>query len=283
MRLKEELGEYVGDLKKLQHFKIAMLNKYRQHRMSVYNNTESKYLHHEYPEEHLYNDEDFKYHYFEVPFHIVTNVMSELGTDTEIFETRRARDLDEDIIYTSFNHQDFWDYITKLKPYDFLVSIVAICKHNTEHKSLKSLKEIAEVELKNFKFEFKDSPTVFVALYFNDEMEVARQAIQEVLNKTQYSVIFMDIKEHNEQIVPEIFYEIDKCSFVIADVTFQRSGVYYEAGYAKGKDKPVIFTCQAKDFINIHFDIAQMNIIKWENKIDLEQRLSKRISALKLD
>ena len=40
-------------------------------------------------------------------------------------------------------------------------------------------------------------------------------------------------EEHNNQIVPEIFYEIRQSNYIIADLTGHRNGVYYEAGYAE--------------------------------------------------
>ena len=85
------------------------------------------------------------------------------------------------------------------------------------------------------------------------------------------------MKEHNNQIVPEIFKEIDDSEFVIADLTGHRGGVYYEAGYAMAKEKTVILSC--RDGENTHFDVAQINTIYWQNEDDLFERLIRRIKA----
>jgi len=86
-------------------------------------------------------------------------------------------------------------------------------------------------------------------------------------------------KEYNNQIVPEIFYEIKNSSFIIADLTGHRTGVYYEAGYAEALGIEVILTCRVNDFNNRHFDVAQKNTIVWEDETDLYNRLMKRIKA----
>jgi len=40
-----------------------------------------------------------------------------------------------------------------------------------------------------------------------------------------------------------------ECRFIVADFTGQRGGVYFEAGYALGLRKPVIWTCK-RDWFN---------------------------------
>ena len=87
-------------------------------------------------------------------------------------------------------------------------------------------------------------------------------------------------KEHTKLIVPEIFSEIRKSCFVIADLTKNRGGVYYEAGYAEGLGKQVILTCKNKDRNKIHFDVAQKNTIFWDDEGELEKRLSSLISEI---
>lgn len=78
---------------------------------------------------------------------------------------------------------------------------------------------------------------------------------------------------------------------MVADLTGYRGGVYFEAGFAKGLGKPVIFTCR-KDWFDgvlssegkpikekVHFDINHQNIIVWENPEDLKKRIVNRIRA----
>ncbi len=122
-------------------------------------------------------------------------------------------------------------------------------------------------------------PQSFIAMCFNQDMFAARKAIQSAVEKSGYIPVFIDMKEHNNQIIPEIFYEIRHSSFVIADLTYHRNGVYYEAGYAEALGKTVILTCRESDFEDRHFDVAQKNTIVWTDVQDLLHRLIKRIEA----
>lgn len=90
----------------------------------------------------------------------------------------------------------------------------------------------------------RKNETVFVTMSFSDKMKKARKQISEAIQEFGFIPVLIDIKEHNNQIVPEIYKEIESCTFVIADLSGQRGGVYYEAGYAVGKDKQVILTCK---------------------------------------
>lgn len=122
-------------------------------------------------------------------------------------------------------------------------------------------------------------PQGFVAMWFDDEVKLAGEQILEAIRNNGYTPVRIDMKEHNNQIVPEIFYEIRRSQFVVADLTGHRNGVYYEAGYAQALNKQVIFTCRAADFEEKHFDVAQQNIIRWENEEELFERLKRRIEA----
>jgi hypothetical protein len=83
--------------------------------------------------------------------------------------------------------------------------------------------------------------------------------------------------EHNDKICDRIIVEIRRAQFVIADFTFQRGGVYFEAGFAQALGRPVIWTCKACHFKRLHFDTRQYNHIKWETAADLRRQLAARI------
>lgn len=123
------------------------------------------------------------------------------------------------------------------------------------------------------------SKTVFVAMHFADELLSARDEILRAIESAGFSPIIIDMKEHNNQIVPEILFEIRNSRFVVADFTNQRGGVYYEAGYAEGLGIPVIAMCRKDDFGNVHFDLKQKNTILWETPEEIAERLEKRIRA----
>ena len=83
----------------------------------------------------------------------------------------------------------------------------------------------------------------------------------------------VDRVEHNEDIDKKIFESLDAADFVIADLTYARPSAYYEAGYAAGKSKPVIYIVRSDHFkardndphgnFRVHFDLQMRNIIAW--------------------
>ena len=66
---------------------------------------------------------------------------------------------------------------------------------------------------------------------------------------------------------------------MIADVTYQRNGVYFEGGFAMGLGRTVVWMCRANDLDNVHFDTRQYNHIVWDDHTDLRTKLSARLRA----
>jgi len=150
-------------------------------------------------------------------------------------------------------------------------------KNNSNHEysfSVAGWKYVGELQSSK-----NELPQAFIAMWFSPEMVNARESIKKAIIDSGYTYIIIDEKEHNKQIVPEIFYEIQRSKFLIADLTGHRNGVYYEAGYAQGLGKEVIFTCSEKGFRKRHFDVAQVSTVVWKDEDDLYKRLLKRIEA----
>lgn len=125
-----------------------------------------------------------------------------------------------------------------------------------------------------------NAKTAFIAMSFHPALQSVRAEIKRSIGAAGFIPILIDDKEHNNQIVPEILYEIRKARFLVADFTNQRNGVYYEAGYAEGLGLPVIALCEKNDFDkNMHFDLRQKNIILWEKPEDIYEKLVRRIIA----
>ena len=119
----------------------------------------------------------------------------------------------------------------------------------------------------------------FIAMWFAPAMDSVKAKIISAIRDSGYASMIISDKEHNNQIVPEILYEIKQSVFVVADLTGHRNGVYYEAGYAGALGKEVILTCNEEDFEKRHFDISQQNIIKWKDENELYEKLLKRIES----
>lgn len=93
----------------------------------------------------------------------------------------------------------------------------------------------------------------------------------------------IDRSEHNNKIDDEIIAEIRRAQFVVADFSCgadgARGGVYFEAGFAAGLGKPVVYSVRKADLGKLHFDTRQINHIDWNDSTDLLTRLTNRIEA----
>ena len=137
----------------------------------------------------------------------------------------------------------------------------------------KGWQHLGDLQKKN-----KELPQAFIAMWFDPSMATTKEAIKRAIEDSGYVPVIIDDKEHNKQIVPEIFYEIQNSKFVVADLCGQRNGVYYEAGYAEALGKEVILTCSKDCFEeDRRFDVAQKSTIKYKDNEDLYQRLLRRI------
>jgi nucleoside 2-deoxyribosyltransferase len=76
-----------------------------------------------------------------------------------------------------------------------------------------------------------------------------------------------------DDIDARIVAKLKQCRFVVADVTGARTGVYFEAGFALGFGRPVIWTCRRDDAKDMHFDTRQYNHILWRTPEELSEEL----------
>ncbi|WP_232426387.1 nucleoside 2-deoxyribosyltransferase [Leptospira sp. P2653] len=125
----------------------------------------------------------------------------------------------------------------------------------------------------------KNSKQVFVAMWFDPKMNAAFEEIQKACSEYDFIGFKISNKEHNKEISGEILYEIKRSHFLIADVTGQRNGVYFEAGYTMGLGIPVIWSCKVDEIEKVHFDTRQYNHIVWEDEKDLFEKLKNRIKG----
>ncbi len=123
----------------------------------------------------------------------------------------------------------------------------------------------------------------FIAMWFDETMPEIKNAITEAIRGAGYKAIIMSDYQHNKQIVPEILYQIRMSDFVVADLTGNRGGVYFEAGYALGREKEVIFTADEKSYKDKgqepHFDVRQYNQVRYSTPEELQKSLKERIIA----
>lgn len=227
---------------------------------------------------------DFMYEWNYISYYDACNLYSKLGKEVE--KGYKDDKVQYDKEWYFYYSEDFINLYKIIENQEdnvkfcygilILISVAGGKQIILKNYVMKGLKEYGLEEC--MKLINEEIKTVFVAMWFDKRMNPARRKIAKAVNDCGYKPIFIDVKEHNGQIVPEIFKEINDSEFVIADLTGQRGGVYYEAGYAMAKEKPVLLCCK-KGSKSTHFDIAQINTIYWEDEEDLYDRLVNRIKS----
>jgi len=123
----------------------------------------------------------------------------------------------------------------------------------------------------------------FIAMSYRDEAKSIQETFRAAIREKGFVPQIIGEKEHNNQIVPEMFFEIKRSKFMVVDVTYANLGAYYEAGYAQALGKEVIVCCKKEVFDDPdrkpHFDIAQKSMIVWETDEELKKKLMRRIEA----
>ena len=127
----------------------------------------------------------------------------------------------------------------------------------------------------------------FVALWFNEKTNALYdKAIAPAVAAIGYKPIRIDRQpDFLGKIDDQIIAEVRRSRFVIADFTHDERGargsVYYEAGFAHGLGIPVIFTCQADQIHDLHFDTNHFLHLTWltDAPEELIDPLKSRIAA----
>ena len=107
----------------------------------------------------------------------------------------------------------------------------------------------------------------FIAMQFNNP---DLDFIEEIVKPAVRENIGCDLVDMNDVkragIIDKIMREeIEGAEFVIADLTHDNLGAYWEAGYAEGLRKPVIYICEKGKFetVKTHFDTNHCTTITW--------------------
>lgn len=129
---------------------------------------------------------------------------------------------------------------------------------------------------------------VFVAMRFSDDLQpIYKDVYKPVCKSFGLNPVRIDEQHFTGSIIEQIRKYISNALFMIADLTHNCSGVYYEAGIADGLHMcnhpiQIIWTCRKIEFDTdgVHFDVRADNILIYEDMYDLENLLSDRVRAL---
>lgn len=102
------------------------------------------------------------------------------------------------------------------------------------------------------------SKNAFMAMPFGDPGldEIVEKTFKPAVKATGFTLIRADDVPKAGLIDDHIRVMIRTSRFVLADLSHDNSGAYWEAGYAEGLGKPVIYTCEKSKFESqqTHFD-----------------------------
>lgn len=118
---------------------------------------------------------------------------------------------------------------------------------------------------------------VFVAMPFREEEEPALvdyfRAMERAVQSTKLPIEFVriDLEEGDYEISQEIMDKIDECDIIISDFTLNARNVYFELGYARGRNKRIIQT--TRKGTSLEFDIRNWRTIFYKNATELEEKL----------
>jgi hypothetical protein len=121
----------------------------------------------------------------------------------------------------------------------------------------------------------------FIAMWIDARLNPLFAAIEKGISDAGYAPERIDKVEHNNRIDDEIIAHIRRSRFIVADMTGNRGGVYFESGFALGLGLEVIWLCRKGRLNRVHFDNRQYNFIEWsfDDLPDLTKRLTTRIEA----
>ena len=102
----------------------------------------------------------------------------------------------------------------------------------------------------------------------------------DIKEKLDYDLV--DMRDVKQPGVIDIIMrnQIRNAAFVIADLTHDNRGAYWEAGFAEGLGKPVVYTCERTKFAKeqSHFDTNHCTTVFWSK--DEPEKFSQELIAI---
>jgi hypothetical protein len=130
-----------------------------------------------------------------------------------------------------------------------------------------------------------ESHTAFMAMEFGHEElnRVVNDVFKPAVEAAGFELRLLTDGQPAGLIDDQLRVALRTARFVIADLTHGNNGAYWEAGFAEGLGRPVIYTCRKQEWKEgkPHFDTSHLNTIIWnpENLRDARTRLTATIRA----
>lgn len=115
-----------------------------------------------------------------------------------------------------------------------------------------------------------DTNKAFMAMQYGEDQldKVYRECFMPAAEQAGFRLTRLDEEPRAGLIDDRLRVEIRTSAFLVADLTHGNRGAYWEAGYAEGLGKPVIYTCEKSVFDDKtkgpHFDTNHHQTIVWD-------------------
>jgi len=112
--------------------------------------------------------------------------------------------------------------------------------------------------------------TAFMAMKYNEHPleDIVEGVFREAVRQTGFELSILRDNRKAGPIDDKLRVDIRTARFLIADLTHGSQGAYWEAGFAEGLGKPVIYTCERSVFedskTKTHFDVNHHLTVLWE-------------------
>jgi nucleoside 2-deoxyribosyltransferase len=127
-------------------------------------------------------------------------------------------------------------------------------------------------EYERLKHAVSSSRMAFMALQFNDPEldQMIASVFRPAVAATGFELKTLADDQPAGLIDDRLRVEIRRCKFMLADMTHRNPGAYWEAGFAEGLGKPVIYTCKRAAFDKgvSHFDTNHHLTVLWDDDIE---------------
>lgn len=199
--------------------------------------------------------------------------------DSIIFPDRfSSDDLAKKLYFKNYQEELF--YLLTLRNKGLITGGVSRTKSGTYFENIQLTYE-GLTKFLEFSEKGAQSNRCFVAMSFSNKLGKTRNSIKKAIVSTGYIPVLIDEIHYDADLTinDALIAEIKKCKFLVADFTEHKHGVYFEAGFALGLKRPVIYLCESSHFDNTHFDTKHYPHIIYSNLDGLEKGLENKINA----
>lgn len=174
----------------------------------------------------------------------------------------------------SINYSGLNFIIDHLKESELLTTTKDSSDHRFMSLTMKGWERYDEIRRGNI-----DSKKAFMAMPFNNPiLDKVYKRFKLAITQTGFDLLRIDERPKAGLIDDRLRVEITTSRFLIAELRDENHGVYWEAGFAEGLGRPVIYTCEKTYFekVKTHFDTNHHLTVIWE-----EDKINEALDKLK--